>query len=165
MLIINKMETFSHEVIKETENAVFAKVPYYEETNEYKKSHKQKFYECWIPKIVITSGNAKSFVFNKMNQTRLSNSYQKRQNAPSSWNTIGTYAPLKVKQMIDIIDEEKFQEIVKSFEEKYGSPLLKLLHVAKGSKGEVSEEDYQVIEGLTSRKKDHVPFKKEVRYL
>lgn len=46
------METFNYEVLKETERAIFAKVPYFEATSDGVERNKQLFFECWIPKAV-----------------------------------------------------------------------------------------------------------------
>ena len=47
------MTQFNFEALKETEKAIFAKVPYFEATSDGVKKHKQLFFECWIPKAVI----------------------------------------------------------------------------------------------------------------
>jgi hypothetical protein len=98
------MENFNYEIIKQTEKAIFAKVPYFETTSEGVKKHKQLFYECWIPKFIIDKGMAKSFVIAKRNEKRLSNPYQRLCSMPGSWNTMGEYAPIKMHQKIEIID-------------------------------------------------------------
>ena len=87
------METFNYEILKETEKAIFAKVPYYESTSEYKKAHKQLFYEGWIPKSIIEKNTVKSFVISQRNEKRLLNRYQRQCEMPISWNTLGEYAP------------------------------------------------------------------------
>lgn len=160
------MKTFNYETIKETEKAIFAKVPYYEETSEYKKVHKQLFYECWIPKSIICNGSAKSFVIGKRNEIRLSNSYQRLCAMPNCWNTIGEYAPEKVKYTIEIIDEDKLKEMVNFYENKYGAVLRTLLIDEEGKNGYVSDDDLIIIKELSfpNINKINIPKKKEMRY-
>jgi len=142
------MENFKYETIKESEKSIFAKVPYFEVTSEYKKAHKQLFYECWIPKNVIENGSAKYFVIRKRNERRLTNPYQKLSCMPNSWNTLGEYAPVKIAEKVDVIDEEKRMELIRFYENKYGSKLRTLINDERGINGDVTEEDYAVIEDL-----------------
>lgn len=50
-------------ILSETKKAIKVKYPYYEVTNEYKKTHKQKHVEQWVPKAVT---DIERFIFNKM---------------------------------------------------------------------------------------------------
>ncbi len=107
------MEKFNFEIISETEKAVFAKVPYWEPTSQYKKKHTQKFYECWIPKSVLAKDASyiQSFVLGARNDKRLKNAYQKLSNMPSSWRTMGEYAPEKIKEVVVEVDGEKLMKL------------------------------------------------------
>lgn len=160
------METFNYKVLKETEKAIYVEVPYYEQTSEFKKSHKQLYYECWIPKSVISQGGAKNFVIGKRNELRLTNRHQKHCSMPSSWNTMGEYAPVKTKYTVEIIDEDKLKEMVKFYENKYGACLRRLIQDGEGSNGYVSDEDEKIINNLEfpSIKKPFIPKKQETRY-
>lgn len=112
---------FSYEIIKETEKAVFAKVPYWEATSDYKKKHKQRFCECWIPKAVIEKGVAKDFVIGKKNEIRLKNAYQRAMyNMPECWRTMGEYAPVKTKIIVNEIDYKKLELLRAELMAKYG---------------------------------------------
>jgi hypothetical protein len=62
------MTQFNFITLKQTEKAIFAKVPYFEATSDGVKKHKQLFFECWIPKAVIEKGVAKDFVIGKRNE-------------------------------------------------------------------------------------------------
>jgi hypothetical protein len=95
------MIQFNFEVLKETEKAIFAKVPYFESTCTSVKKHKQLYYECWIPKFIIEKGIAKDFVIGKRNEVRLSNPYQRRCEMPNSWKTLGEYAPVKIEEKVE----------------------------------------------------------------
>ena len=142
------MSTFNFETLKETEKAVFAKVPYFEATPENVKKHKQLFFDCWIPKSVIENGTAKDFVIAKRNEKRLSNSYQRLCDMPISWKTFGEYAPIKIAKKIEVIDYDKLAELIKHFENKYGANLRKLVIDGEGSTGYVSDEDEKIINQL-----------------
>jgi hypothetical protein len=155
------MENFNYEILKETEKAIFAKVPYFETTSEGVKKHKQSFYECWIPKFIIEKGMAKSFVIAKRNEKRMSNPYQRMSSMPQAWNTMGEYAPVKVHQKIEIIDYDKLADLVKFYENKYGANLRRLVIDGEGSNGYVSDEDQKIINQLEfpSITKVHIPKK------
>ena len=142
------MTHFNFEALKETEKAIFAKVPYFEATPEGVKKHKQLFFECWIPKSIIEKGSAKDFVIAKRNDKRLSNSYQRLCEMPTSWKTIGEYAPIKIEKKVEVIDYDKLAELVKHFENKYGANLRKLVIDGEGSNGYVSDEDEKIINQL-----------------
>jgi hypothetical protein len=142
------MSTFNFEALKETEKAVFAKVPYFEATPESVKKHKQLFFECWIPKSVLENGTAKHFVTEKRNEKRLSNSYQRLCDMPTSWKTLGEYAPIKIAQEIEVIDYDKLAELVKHFENKYGATLRKLINDGEGKNGFVTDADDKIINEL-----------------
>ncbi len=156
------MSIFNFEILKETEKAIFAKVPYFEITSENVKSHKQLFYECWIPKSVIEKGTAKAFVISQRNEKRISNPYQKRIIMPQSWNTLGDYAPKKTAQKIEVIDEDKLKLLVSSFEIKYGKSLRSLINGDE----EVSDDDYKVMVqiGFPSIQKEFIPKKNLIIY-
>ena len=158
--------TFEYETIRESEKAVYVKVPYYEATSEYKKAHKQLFFECWIPKTIIAKGIAKDFVIGKRNEKRLSNSYQRLCEMPNSWKTLGIYAPIKTKYFIEVIDEDKYKELIKFYENKYGAELSRLVIDGEGKNGFVSDEDEKIINGLgfPNLEKPYIPKKQEVRY-
>jgi hypothetical protein len=160
------MEIFNYEVIKETEKAIFCKVPYFELTSEYKKAHKQLFFECWIPKSIIEKGIAKSFVIGKRNEKRLSNPHQRLCEMPRSWETMGEYAPIKVAQKIETIDYDKLIALVKFYEHKYGETLRRLVIDGEGINGFVSDDDEKIIKQLEfpSLNKTYVPKKQEIRY-
>lgn len=142
------MSTFNYEILKETEKAVFAKVPYFEATSEGVKKHKQMFYECWIPKSIIEKGIAKEFVIGQRNEKRLSNPYQRLCSMPNSWKTLGEYAPLKEAQKIEVLDYDKLAELIKFYETKYGANLRRLVIDGEGSNGYVSDEDTNIINQL-----------------
>ena len=147
------MIQFNFEVLKETEKAVFAKVPYFEATHEGEKKHKQLYYECWIPKFVIEKGIAKDFVIAKRNEVRLSNPYQRRCEMPNSWKTLGEYAPVKIEEKVEQIDEDKLKEMVIFYEQKYGACLRRLVIDEEGENGYVSDEDQKIINSLEFPKK------------
>ena len=158
---------FNYEILKETDKAAYIKVPYYEETSEYVKKHKQLFYECWIPKSILSGANAKAFVLGKRNEIRVSNPYQKRFcSMPNSWNTLGQYAPPKAAQIIDVFDDVKHKELVRFYESKYGTTLRRLIIDMEGANGYVAEEDYSVISQLEfpSLKHPNVPKKQITVY-
>ena len=145
---------FKFETLRETEKAVFAKVPYYEATNERKKSHKQMFFECWIPKIVLEKGKAKEFVIRKREELRCSNAYQRNMSGmPPSYQTFGEYAPIKTPVKIEVLDGDRFdrereamiQEILKRYG---GESFRQLITDEVGTKGEVSDEDLKVMSDL-----------------
>ena len=157
---------FNYEILKETDIAAYIKVPYYEETSEYVKKHKQLFYECWMPKSILSGANAKAFVLGKRNEIMVSNPYQRRRSMPNSWNTLGQYAPLKAAQIIDVVDDVKYKELVKFYENKYGATLRRLINDVEGANGYVTEEDYPIIKELEfpSTNKPNVPRKQITIY-
>lgn len=161
------MTTFNFQIIKETENAVYAKVPYFETTSQGVKKHKQLYYECWIPKSVIEKGVAKHFVISKRNEKRLTNPYQKMCNMPQSWNTMGEYAPTKTPQIVNEIDYDKLSEMRTYYENKYGAKFRTLCIDEEGDNGFVSEEDMEIINSLAFATLDkiHVPKKQVTIYL
>jgi hypothetical protein len=160
------MVQFSFETLKETEKAIFAKVPYYEATSDAVKKHKQLFYECWIPKLIIEKGFAKDFVIAKRNEVRLSNAYQRRCSMPHSWKTMGEYAPIKIAQKIETIDYDKLAELVKFYENKYGANLRRLIIDGEGDNGPVSKEDERILPQLEfpALNKPNVPKKQITIY-
>ena len=162
------MPQFNFETIKETEKALFIKVPYYEETSNAVKTHKQLFFECWIPKYILEKGDAKSFVIGKRNERRLSNSYQRAfSKMPKSWNTLGEYAPIKTARQLETIDYDKVDELCKFYRNKYGRDLRALIIDGEGKDGmEVTDEDYNVIVQLEFPKltKPDVPKKQITVY-
>lgn len=113
---------FKYETIRETEKAILAKVPYWEATNEDCKKHKQHFFECWLPKSAILSGAAYSVAFNKIEEKRLSNPYQRglRLPTPEKYKTMGQYAPVKEKVVVMVVDIEKCDQLKKELMIKYG---------------------------------------------
>jgi hypothetical protein len=155
------MSNFNFEIIKETEKAVFAKVPYFETTSDIVKKHKQLFYKCWIPKAVIDKGIAKEFVIGKRNEIRLSNKYQTLCKMPHSWKTLGEYAPVKSAQKIQVIDYYKLSELIKFYENKYGANLRRLVIDGEGNNGYVNDEDKKIINQLEfpALKNAHIPKK------
>lgn len=161
------MTDFNYEILKETEKAVFAKVPYYEKTSDSVKKHKQLFYECWIPKSIIEKNIAKEFIIKSKNEKRLSNPYQRLCKIPESWQTIGQYAPIKKEQKIDVIDYDKLNELIVFFENKYGSKLNKLIIDEEGINGYVSDEDQKIINqlGFPAINKNDIPKKQITIYL
>ena len=160
------ISTFKFEILKQTEKAVFAKVPYFEATSDSVKKHKQLFFECWIPKSVIEKGVAKDFVIGKRNEIRLSNKYQRLCEMPHSWKTMGEYAPIKIAQKVEVIDYDKLAELIKFYETKYGANLRKLVIDGEGKNGYVSDEDEKIINQLEfpSMSKLHVPKKQITIY-
>ena len=142
------METFNFETLKETDKAIFAKVPYFEATHEGVKKHKQLFFECWIPKSIIEKGTAKHFVIGKRNEIRLSNPYQKLCKMPESWNTMGEYAPIKESQKVTVLDYDKREELISFYENKYGANLRRLVIDQEGKNGYVSDEDVKILNSL-----------------
>lgn len=160
---------FKFETLRETEKAILANIPYYEATNEHKKAHKQMFFECWIPKIVIEKGTAKDFVTRKREEIRCRNSYQRKFAAmPKSYETLGEYAPIKTPVRIEVVDEDKLaytrKAMIEAIEERYGGTLLQLLNDEVGTKGEVSDEDMNTIRDLYLRKLPNVPNKQITIY-
>lgn len=160
------MTQFKFEVLKETEKAIFAKVPYFEVTSDGVKKHKQLYFECWIPKAVIEKGIAKDFVIGKRNEKRLSNAYQRLCEMPHSWKTLGEYAPIKTAQKIENIDYDKLAELIKFYENKYGANFRRLVIDGEGANGYVSDEDEKIINQLEfpSMTKVHVPKKQVTIY-
>ena len=153
---------FNYEVVKETEKAIFAKVPYFQATLDTIKKHKQLFYECWIPKVVIEKGVAKDFVIKKRNEKK----FCYWQNMPHSWKTLGEYAPIKTPQKIEIIDYDKLAELIKFYENKYGANLRRLSIDGEGSNGYVNDEDEKIIDQLEFPllTKIHIPKKQITIY-
>lgn len=147
---MNTTLEFQFELLKETDKAIFAKVPYYEVTNEEAKKHKQLFYECWIPKYLLEKGSVKDFVMAKRNEMRLTNAFQRKQKMPESWKTLGEYAPIKNAHTLEVVDEEKVKELVATLESKYGATFRTLLNDEVGSKGDVSQEDLKFLSALYS---------------
>lgn len=157
---------FNFELLKETEKAIFAKIPYFEETSNTVKKHKQLFFNCWIPKSVIEKGVAKEFVIGKRNENRLSNRYQRLSEMPSSWKTLGELAPEKIAQKIEVIDRYKLLVLIKFYENKYGSDLRRLIIDGEGKNGCVSDEDEKIINNLEfpSLNKPNIPKKQITIY-
>jgi hypothetical protein len=155
------MAQFNFEVLKETEKAVFAKVPYFEATHEGEKKHKQLYYECWIPKFVIEKGIAKDFVIGKRNEVRLSNQYQRKCQMPNSWKTLGEYAPVKIEEKVEQLDCDKVKQMIIFYEQKYGSCLSTLVNSEEGKNGYVTDEDQKIINSLMFPKqgKNGIPTK------
>lgn len=139
---------FQYEIIRETEKAIFAKVPYFERTCEYTKNHKQHYYECWIPKAVIKKGIAKQFVIGQRNEKRLKNAYQRLYPMPESWKTMGEIAPGKTPVLVETLDRDELERLTKFYENKYGDTLRRLIIDEEGPKGEVSDEDIKIIKHL-----------------
>jgi hypothetical protein len=162
----NDMAQFNFETLKETEKAIFAKVPYFEATSDGVKKHKQLFFECWIPKVIIEKGIARDFVIAKRNEKRLSNAYQRLCEMPNSWKTLGEYAPVKSAQKIEVIDYDKLKELIVFYETKYGANLRRLVIDLEGSNGYVSDEDEEIINQLEfpSLTKVHIPKKQITIY-
>lgn len=160
------MADFAYEILKETEKAIFAKVPYFETTSDCVKKHKQLFYACWIPKSIIDKGIAKDFVIGKRNEIRLLNAYQRRCEMPNSWKTMGEYAPSKTAEKVEVIDYDKVAELIKFYENKYGANLRRLVIDGEGSNGYVSDEDEKIINQLEfpSLTKVHTPKKQITIY-
>jgi hypothetical protein len=107
-----KSPAFNYEVVRQTDKAVLAKVPYWEETYENKAKHKQLYHEMWIPKYVIDKGDSytKSWVIQERDKVRRTNAYQNKfGKMPHSWNRMGEYAPEKIKQTRDVYDEDKIK--------------------------------------------------------
>jgi hypothetical protein len=142
------MTQFNYEILKETDKAVFAKVPYYEATSNGVKKHKQLFYECWIPKSILDRGTAKVFVIASRDEKRLSNPYQRMCAMPNAWNTMGEYAPIKVAEKLEVIDHDKLKELIEFYENKYGANLRRLVIDGEGKNGFVSDEDEKIINQL-----------------
>jgi len=161
------MSEFNFETLKETEKAIFAKVPYFEKTANSVKKHKQLFFECWVPKAVIESGSAKDFVIKKRNEIRLSNAHQRLSRMPSVWQTLGEYAPVKKAEKVEVIDYDKLTELVNFYENKYGANLRRLIIDEEGDAGVVSEEDQKIINQLefASLEKNSVPKKQITVYI
>lgn len=161
------MTTFNYEIIKETEKAVFAKIPFFEKTSDVKSKHKQLFYECWIPKTILDSGRAKEFVIGKRNEIRLSNPYQKRCIMPISWNTIGEYAPTKDMSSREEVDFDRLKELISFYEHKYGASLRRLSIDEEGTNGYVSDDDIKIITALEfpSLKNEYTPKKITTFYI
>jgi hypothetical protein len=160
------MTQFNFEALKETEKAIFAKVPYFEATSDGVKKHKQLFYECWIPKAVIEKGVAKDFVIRKRNEKRACNPYQRLCEMPHSWKTLGEYAPIKTAQKIEVIDYDQLTELIKFYENKYGANLRRLVIDGEGTNGYVSYEDEKIIAQLEfpEMTKVHIPKKQITVY-
>lgn len=154
-------QPFSYTILKETEKAVYASVPYYEETSEHIKKHKQLTFECWIPKVVLENGTAKHFVMSKRNEKRLQNSFQKMCDMPKSYNTFGEYAPVKKVQTIEVIDYDKLTEMIKVYEVKYGASLRTIINDEIAT-----DEDYNIIKELEfpSIDKKYIPKKQITIY-
>ena len=163
---LNTMAQFNFEILKETDKANFAKVPYYEQTSDGVKKHKQLFFECWIPKYIIDKGMAKAFVISSRNEKRLSNPYQRMCAMPNSWNTMGEFAPVKVAEKLEVIDYDKLKEVIEFYENKYGANLRRLVIDGEGKNGYVTDEDEKIINQLEfpSLAKVHIPKKQITIY-
>jgi len=136
---------FKYEILKETEKAKFIKVPYWEQTTDDKKKNKQKFFECWIPNVVLAdSFKAKNFVINKKEEKRLYNGYQKAfYKMPISTKTLGEYAPEKTQSFYFVRDENKFEQMKKDLCSKYGFKTIDAL-IINNENIPVSREDEQL---------------------
>jgi hypothetical protein len=114
---------FNYDILKETEKAVFVKVPYWESTNHFTKKHKQLWFECWVPKVLLTKTfvDIKNFVIATKEKICKTNSYQKvLYTMPSSFNTMGEYAPDKTKEIVEEIDYDKLNILRRELMTAYG---------------------------------------------
>lgn len=112
-------KTYCYEVLKETEKATFIKIPYWEQTNDRVKKHKQLFYECWVPKSILNSDRMSAFILTEREKNRLKNAYQRKLPMPASWNTLGQYAPEKKSIVVEEIDYDKLDTLRKELMLKY----------------------------------------------
>lgn len=159
--------TFLYEVLKETEKALFIKVPYWKPTDCSKKKHQQLHLTSWIPKSVVSRGDQamKDFLINAKAQARQANTWTQGQRFPKFWLTLGQIAPSKEKKTRRVLDAEAHGIMVDKYHVKYNCESLRILW-AQPDKYNVSDEDYKVIEIMmqhTYGKQHHeiIPYKDE----
>lgn len=113
---------FLYEVLKETEKAIYAKIPYWEPTCNSTKKHKQKFVECWFPKFCIGDDTKlKKLVVKNLEEKRRSNGYQRvlYKTPFEKYDRLGQYAPEKTPHSKVIIDIEKCDLLRRELMAKY----------------------------------------------
>lgn len=114
---------FSYILLKETEKAIYAKVPYWKPTGEHVKKHEQEFFTCWIPKYILSKQDhqIQHFVIEKKEEIRKSNGYQRvLYTVPTYYKTFGYFAPLKEKYIREEIDSDKLSILRKELMVKCG---------------------------------------------
>lgn len=102
------MQKFNYQILKETEKALFIKVPFFEVVNKDKnKIYNQQFYELWIPKSIINKGDAylKEYVLLQKDNARRLNPKERNISMPKCWQTMGQYAP-NSKELGGIADNQ-----------------------------------------------------------
>lgn len=103
--IINKK---NYIIEKETEKAIFVKIPYWLETNKLKSKHEQRYLEFWVPKSQIQNDIIPEWIIEK--QLKELESKNRYIVISSIKKHLGEIAPVK-KQVIETIpDEEKQRE-------------------------------------------------------
>lgn len=161
---------FTYTIEKETEKALFIKVPYWKPTDCSKKKHQQLHLKSWIPKSVVSRGDEamKDFLISQKAQARQANTWTQGQRLPKFWLTIGQMAPLKEQKTRRVLDAEAHRIIVDKYMLKYNCESLRILW-AQPDRYQVSDDDYKVIEIImqhTYGKKDNeiIPYKDEIYY-
>ncbi len=147
---IDVQNSFTFDVIKETEKAVYAKVPYWKPTPSNKPKHEQLFFECWIPKTVLESDYYKllNFVMRKKDEHRRQNAHQNRMPTPDYYHNMGQYAPEKVCEERVIVDQDKLRKVVRKFTDQFGTNDMVYLMVHQWNKRTnqpLSEEDLKLV--------------------
>ena len=101
---------FQYTTIRETNLAVFAKVPHWEATPESNRKNRQKWYMCWIPKSVLQEGDLngiRNFLIRRYKEEKVLDYYRRFTNVPDSFKTLGELAPAKTAVIIEVKDDKK----------------------------------------------------------
>jgi len=100
-------------VEKETEKALFVKIPYWLKTNKDKSKHLQKDLGLWVPKSQIIENTIPMWVVDKyLQELKSKNQFL---NIDSIKNHIGEYAPTKNKIYEYIEDELEKQDYIRQW--------------------------------------------------
>lgn len=164
---------FNYEILKETEKAAFVKIPYWEMTSFLVKKNKQLWYECWIPKSVLTKDDSyiKWFVLDQRDKKRLMNACQKAFfKTPGTWASLGEFAPPKVEQSKIVFDNEKIDEIRQKLVADYGAKSFRQLVIDAVHNYELrdlTDEEIDYIAAFEFPKLDdpRIPTKVEIYYI
>lgn len=113
----------NYTIKKETEKAIYVSIPFWVPTNEYKKKHENRKYECWVPKSLITQECIPAWFLKKtLAEVESRRPYKNAQSNPLAthrMNTLGEIAPEKERNSHIIVDEEKLSELKKELMKKY----------------------------------------------
>lgn len=149
MINRDNMSKFNYEILKQTDKAVYAKIPYWSSTGKYTKKHKQLWYESWIPKSVLASGDdtAKDFVLSQRKEKYAKSGFGKFTKYNKDWDTLGEYAPVKTERKVQVVDENKRKEIISAAEKKYGTSYRNIIHNGDVD-GVITDKEYKILVAL-----------------